>query len=208
MKKLLIFSALVFALSGCVTELSTARRDIASDLTRSPDNAGVLSDKAGLVRRDGDILRVRVRRGWRTFVDRGVCEGEYTCERHRAHLIWHGRYVGVKSNYGESGGYLLVDTQKNVVHELGGEPHFSPSGTKFIVAETDAYEAYAGPAVWAVDSSGALAMAKSFESTVSNPDFVAWRGENEVDIEGSTDAKGKVKFRIFDNGTAWQIFPR
>lgn len=203
----LVFLAL--AVSACSfhdqQRLKGVAESIASDLGRDPDNSLLLVGHPQLVRRDGRVLRVRTNGRWRAFVDRYECVGFDTCERYRARLFWRGRFVGIESNYGEGGGYSLIDVKNGKSYEIEGAPHFSPSDGKFAVAEYAGYDPGTGPTVWSVSNDGNITMTKSFVGQINQPEFIAWRGDHCFEVKGYDGKYQPVSAFIAANADGWHM---
>jgi hypothetical protein len=106
-------------LAGCATipdgarEAAEANEQIAANFRDNPDDAATLAALTPeKLAREGRTLKVRTGARSFKFTDKGLCEGNATCERYRADRLLHGQYLGVRMFTGEyPDSYLIIDTQ-------------------------------------------------------------------------------------------------
>jgi hypothetical protein len=177
-----------------------------------PDEQACLKELAGVAKRDGGALTLKLTNGkTKTVSDARECQDtdrEAACVRYRlVGRIGEGQLILLVDPY-ECPYLLLVNRQTGEETSLGGWPQLSPGGTRFVVADPrDAGNC--GPeyavAVFSLATDRPRLEWKFTPQGFESYDFGAWNGANRVQLR-AVGADGKqVAADLKLTAQGWQL---
>lgn len=177
-----------------------------------PDEQACLKELAGVVRRDGGALTLKLTNGkTKTVSDARECEDadrEAACVRyHLVGRVGEGQLILLVDPY-ECPYLLLVNRRTGEEITLGGWPYLSPSGKRFVVADPrDAGNC--GPeyavAVFSLASDRARLEWKFTPEGFESYDVDAWNGDNRVQLRARGADGKQVATDLKLTAQSWQL---